>query len=111
MNIEQTEKLSPHSSDSEEAVLGSILINPEAFDEVDFLKDEDFYIVRNGWVFAAIQAIRDRGDAVDYIPVIEELRARGQLDQIGGAAYVTSLINNTATHIHAETYARYVQRA
>jgi replicative DNA helicase len=56
-------------------------------------------------------AIQDRREAIDNLTVIEELRNREQLDSIGGASYITFLINNTPTHIHAETYARIVERA
>lgn len=106
------EKLSPHSSDAEEAALGSIIINPgELLRIAAFLEPEDFFVIRNCWTFAAILAIWQRGEAVDYLTIVEELRTRNQLDQIGGAAYITYLCNNTPTHIHAETYARIVERA
>lgn len=107
-----TEKLAPHSSDSEEAVLGAMLINPDSILEmIDKLCAEDFYILRNSWVFAAIVAVHERGDAVDYLTVVEELRTRNQLDQIGGAAYITYLLNNTPTHIHIHTYGDHVERS
>ncbi len=110
--ISQPEKIAPHSIEAEEAVLGSILINPDALFEVaSFLMAEDFFIVRNGWVWGAIFAVHERNDAVDSLTVIDELRKRGQLDQVGGSAYITYLINNTPTHVHAETYGRIVERA
>lgn len=106
------EQLAPNSPEGEEAVLGSILINPDALHEVaPFLQAGDFFIVKNGWVFEAIQAIQERGEEIDNLTVIDELRSRGQLDQIGGSAYITYLINNTPTHIHAETYGHIVERA
>src|SRR5690348_10662465 len=110
--IAQPEKIAPHSAEAEEAVLGSVLINPDALFEVAaFLQGSDFFIVRNGWVWEAINAVHDRGEAIDSLTVIQELRNRGQLDSIGGSAYITYLINNTPTHIHAETYGRMVERA
>jgi replicative DNA helicase len=106
------EKLAPNSPEAEEAVLGSILINPDSIYEVGaFLQASDFFIVRNAWVWDAINAVQERGEAIDNLTVIEELRNRGQLDQVGGSAYITYLINNTPTHIHAETYGRIVERA
>jgi replicative DNA helicase len=111
-SISQPEKLAPNSPEAEEAVLGSILINPDAIFEVAaFLQASDFFIVRNAWVWDAINAVHERGEAIDNLTVIEELRSRGQLESIGGSAYVTYLINNTPTHIHAETYGRIVERA
>jgi replicative DNA helicase len=110
--ISQPEKIAPHSIEAEEAVLGSILINPDALFEVAaFLQGSDFFIVRNGWVWEAVLAVHERGEAIDSLTVIDALRKRGQLDSIGGSAYITFLINNTPTHIHAETYGRIVERA
>ncbi len=108
----QPEKIAPASPEAEEAVLGSILINPQAILEVAaFLQTSDFFIVRNGWVWDAICAVHERGEAIDNLTVIEELKHRNQLDAIGGSAYITYLINNTPTHIHAETYGHIVERA
>jgi len=101
----------PHSVEAEEAVLGSILINPEAlFDVAPFLRPEDFYIVRNGWIWDAILTLHDRREPVDFLTVVEELERRGQLEEVGGSAYITSLINAVPTPIHAEAYGRIVER-
>jgi replicative DNA helicase len=106
------ENLAPHSVEAEEAVLGSILINPDALvDVAGFLKPSDFYILRNGYVYEAIVIVHERGDAVDNLTVIQELRDQGHLEAVGRSAYITHLMNNTPTHIHAETYARIVERA
>jgi replicative DNA helicase len=106
------EKLAPHSSEAEEAVLGSILINPDILDEViAIVLPPDFYILRNGYIFEAILAVRERGEDIDNLTVIQELRDRGRLNDVGGSAYITYLLNNTPTHIHAETYANIVVRA
>lgn len=110
--LENPEKLAPNSPEAEEAVLGSILINPDAlFDVAAFLQSTDFFIVRNAWIWDALLTINERGDAIDNLTLIQELRVRNQLDQVGGAAYITKLINNTPTHIHAETYGRIVSNA
>src|SRR5258708_16962633 len=106
------DKIAPHSSEAEEAVLGSILINPDSMLEVaSFLQAADFFILRNGWIWEAVCAVLERGEAIDNLTVIQELRNRNQLDSIGGSPYITSLINNTPTHIHAVTYARIVEPA
>jgi replicative DNA helicase len=105
-------RIAPHAVEAEEAVLGSILINPEVILDVDGLvTGEDFFIVRHRWIWDAIQSIHARREAIDYLTVVEELGARGQLDEAGGPAYITHLINSTPTSIHAESYARFVERA
>src|SRR5689334_7255119 len=103
--------LAPNSTEAEEAVLGSLLINPDCYLDLTFLSANDFFIVRNGWIFGAIQALYNRGEAIDNLTVIEELERAGNLEQVGGSAYITRLINNTPTHVNAETYGHQVERA
>jgi len=105
------DRVAPNSAEAEEAVLGSVLINPEAYDDVSFLVASDFFIVRNGWVWQAIVSLVDQNVAIDNLTVIQKLEDLGQLDSIGGSAYITRLINNTPTHVHAETYAQIIVKA
>jgi replicative DNA helicase len=106
------DRMVPHSAEAEEAVLGSILINPEALFEVaSFLQAEDFFLVRNAWVWEAILRLHNRNEQIDYVTVVEELRQQERLEEISGPAYITYLINNTPSSIYAETYGRIVERA
>ncbi len=106
------EHMAPHSVEAEEAVLGSILINPDALFEVAaFLQADDFFIVRNAWVWEALLRVQDRNEQIDYVTVVEELRQQNRLDDIGGPAYVTYLVNHTPSSIYTETYGRIVERA
>lgn len=108
----KAEIMSPHSVEAEEAVLGSILIDPATLLEVaSFLQADDFFIVRNGWVWDAIIRLYERGEAIDYLTVVEELRATDDLQRVGGSAYITHLINQTPTFIYTEAYGRVVERA
>jgi replicative DNA helicase len=100
----------PHSREAEEAVLGAILINPEAYyDVVQFLQDEDFYIHRHKWIWQAFNHLHERRQPIDLLTVTEELDQQGQLAEIGGPAYLTVLINNVPTSLHAEAYGRIVE--
>jgi hypothetical protein len=101
----------PHSIEAEEAFLGSILINPELLDDLPDISPDDFFIVRNAWVWEAIVRLTNRGDEIDYVTVVDELRRRGRLEEIGGAAYVTYLLNNTPSSLYAHTYGAIVERA
>jgi replicative DNA helicase len=103
-------QLVPHSRESEEAVIGAVLINPEAYyDVAQFLQQDDFYIHRNQWVWQAFIALHDRNEAIDFVTVTEELDQMGHLADIGGAAYITKLINNVPSSLHAEAYGRRVE--
>jgi replicative DNA helicase len=106
------DRMAPHSVEAEEAVLGSVLLNSDSLFEVaSFLQPDDFFIVRNSWVWEAILRLQERNEQIDYVTVVEELRQQGRLDDIGGAAYITYLINHTPSSIYAEAYGRIVERA
>ena len=100
----------PNNVAAEEAVLGSLLIDPSAVDEIAaVLKPADFYRERSGMIYGAALALSSRREPVDYLTLISELEHRNQLQEVGGAAYLTSLINATPTAVHALAYARQVK--
>lgn len=103
------DRLPPHSVEAEEAVLGSVLIDADALDRVSsYLTDPDFYIVKNGWVWAACLALHERRQPVDAVTLRRELEACGQLDELGGPAYLTYLMTTVPTALHAVGYAQVV---
>jgi len=106
------DKMVPHNVEAEEAILGSLLIDPEALFRVStFLTPEDFYIQKNAWLFGGIMTLYERREPIDLVTVTDELERRGQLVEAGGAAYVTSLINAVPSAIHAEAYGRITEHA
>lgn len=103
-------QLVPHSRDAEEAVIGSILINPEAYyDVAQFLQAEDFYIHRHNWIWKAFTQLHEKRTPIDFLTVQEELDNMGYLGEVGGPAYLTALINNVPTSLHAEAYGKIVE--
>ncbi len=107
----RAERLAPHSIEAEEAVLGSCLIDQNVFLEVSaFLRADDFFMLKHGLLWSVLESINARGEAVDDLSVIEELRAHSQLEEIGGPAFIARLMNNTPTSLNAQTYARIVER-
>ena len=110
--IEQSSspQIVPHSREAEEAVIGSILINPEAyFDVAQFLVGDDFYIHRHKWVWEAFTRLQEQRTPIDFLTVSEELDQAGQLAELGGPAYLTVLLNNVPTSLHAEAYGHIVE--
>ncbi len=100
----------PHNRQAEEAVLGAVLINPEAyFDVASFLQPDDFYIVRNRWIWEAFTHLHERRSPIDFLTVCSELEQQNQLAEVGGAAYLMSLINQTPTSLHAEAYGKIIE--
>jgi replicative DNA helicase len=100
----------PHSREAEEAVLGAILINPEAyFDVSTFLKAEDFYIVRNRWIWDSFMRLHERRVPIDFLTVAQDLEQMSQLAEVGGPSYLMALLHQTPTSMHAEAYAHIVE--
>ena len=103
------ERMPPHSIEAEEAVLGSILIDPEALDRVsDVLRAEDFYLIKNQWVWDACQHLHQHRLPIDAVTLRRELEAQQRLDELGGPVYLTQLMTSVPTAIHAEGYGRIV---
>ncbi len=100
----------PQSREAEEAVIGAVLINPEAYyDVAQFLREEDFYIHRHRWIWQAFTRLHEQRVPIDFLTVSEELDQMGQLTEVGGPAYLTALINNVPTSLHAEAYGHIVE--
>lgn len=100
----------PNNLEAEEATLGSILIDYGYLSALDFLKPEDFYLERHGWIYRAMVDLFTKGQPVDLVLLSDLLKERGQLEESGGESYLTSLLNRTPTAIHAEHYARLIER-
>lgn len=106
------ERLPPQSIEAEEAVIGSLLIDPDAILEVaGFLKPVAFSREKNRWIFAAILDLHEAREPIDFLTLSDLLRKRGQLEQIGGESYLISLLNAVPTSINAVNYGRLVEGA
>lgn len=100
----------PHSREAEEASIGAVLINPEAFYQVKqhIANADDFYIHRMRWVWQAYEALKERGTDIDLLTVSDELVRKGRLDEVGGSSFLTSLINQVPSSLNAANYAKIV---
>jgi len=105
------EKLPPHDTDAEEAVIGSLLIDGTAIYKIaTFLQQPDFYSERNQWIYGACLSLYQRNEAINQITVAQELDRRGKLEACGGAAYLSHLVSIVPTSLHIEHYAQIVYR-
>lgn len=101
--------LPPHNAEAEDAVLGSVLIDPEALMRVTpILQPEDFYRQKNGWIFEAVLALERRREPVDFVTLGDELERQERLNEIGGVAHLGELVNTVPSALHVESYARLV---
>jgi replicative DNA helicase len=100
----------PNSVDTEKGLLGSILIDPEAYTMVsDIVQSSDFYRDAHRDIYGVIEYLVSRGEAADYLSIADELERTNKLDQVGGASYLTELITGVPTSGNAETYARSIE--
>ena len=85
------DRLPPQNLDSEQAVLGSILIDRDAIIEIaDFLHAEDFYRQAHGRIFAAMLELFEHREPIDVVTVAEALERAGELEAVGGAGYLSA---------------------
>jgi len=106
----QTIQSQPHNRQAEEAVLGSVLINPESYyDVAQILEAGYFYIIRNRWIWDIFTKLHENRSPIDILTVSEELENRNQLEEIGGQAYLLMLVNQTPSSLNAEAYAKIVE--
>ena len=105
------ERLQPHDIEAEEAVIGSLLIDPDALlKALPILKPEDFYRERNSFCYQACLRLFQRGEAINQVTVTHDLNLQERLDVIGGAAYLSHIVSSVPTSLHIEHYARIVSR-
>ncbi|HYK86495.1 MAG TPA: replicative DNA helicase, partial [Ktedonobacteraceae bacterium] len=106
------EKLLPQNIEAECGVLGSIIIDPEAIVQVaDFLHPDDFYRDAHRTIYEVIIQLYEEREPADFITICDELERRNKLEGVGGASYITSLINQVPTSGNVEYYGRIVERS
>jgi replicative DNA helicase len=106
----QTVQSQPHNRQAEEAVLGSVLINPESYyDVAQILESDYFYIIRNRWIWDVFSYLHENRSPIDILTVTEELENRNQIEDIGGQAYLMMLVNQTPSSLNAQAYAKIVE--
>jgi replicative DNA helicase len=102
-------KIQPQAKELEEAVLGAIMLEKSAFDNViEILKPECFYSDANQRIFRAMQSLQIQSSPIDLLTVVEELRRNEELEIIGGAYYVSKLTNAVVSSANIEAHARIV---
>lgn len=98
----------PNNRSAEEATIGGVLIAPERMTDLYFLKADDFYITRNKWIWEAIKRLEEKHISIDTLTLTNELGSIGRLEEVGGAAYITSLCIGVPDSYNVADYARIV---
>ena len=104
---EQRLKVPPNSIEAEQALIGGLMLNAQAWDKIaDVVVGDDFYRKDHRLIFAAIANLIESGSPCDVVTVSEHLDSRGELEQSGGLAYLATLANETAGAANARAYAK-----
>ncbi|MGI6335070.1 MAG: replicative DNA helicase [Minisyncoccales bacterium] len=104
-------KVPPQDIEAEKSLLGSLMLEKEAITKIaDIIRAEDFYKRNHQYIYQAIEDLFASGEPVDLISVASKLKETNRLDNLGGTAYLTELINTVPTASHVSTYARIVKK-
>jgi len=100
------ERTSPHNLEAERSVLGAILVDNSFLAAADVLSKDDFFRDAHQRVFLAIRALADQEAVIDLVSLRDELQRRGDLAEVGGPAYVASLVDGVPHGTNVHYYAR-----
>ena len=103
-------KTPPHSLEAEQSVIGGLMLDNSAWDEIaDIINEQDFYRHDHALILRAIAALAENSQPYDVVTVSEWVGSRGDLESIGGLAYLSILANDTPTAVNIKAYANIVR--
>jgi hypothetical protein len=106
-----TDRLPPHDIEAEEAVIASVMVDPEAWASVcGIVTQWDFFREKNGWIFQACADLTADGISLNQVTVGHLLARKDQLEEVGGNAYLSKLTTDLATPVGCEHYAQIVRK-
>ncbi len=104
-------RIPPQNLDSEKAVLGSVMLRPEAVHEIlEFVNAASFYAEKHRLIWEAMIELFSKSEPIDMISLSTKLKEKGQLEQIGGASYLAELVNTVPSAANISHYAEIVYR-
>ena len=104
------ERTLPHNLEAERSVLGAILVYNDAFNlAVQVIQPADFYRDAHRRIFDKMISLNERNHAIDFVTLKEELARAGELDEVGGPAYIASLADGVPRATNVEYYSRIVK--
>jgi replicative DNA helicase len=108
-NTEESGRLQPQAQDFEEAILGALMLEKDAYAIVsEILTPECFYDKAHELIFTAIQNLAIQQKPIDILTVVDQLRKEGNLEAIGGASYISTLSQRVVSSAHLDYHARIV---
>src|SRR6201997_3771387 len=105
-----SERTLPHNLEAERSVLGAILLHNDAFNlAAEVIDAGDFFRDAHRRIFDKMVKLVERGDAVDLVTLKDELGRAGELDEVGGPAYIAALVDGVPRATNVEHYARIIK--
>jgi len=103
-------KTMPQSLEAERAVLGAVLVNSSLFDQVaEILKPHDFYLDTHQRIYSSMEALSSASSPIDTITLADELEKNNELEAVGGATYIASMLDGIPSISNIENYARIIR--
>lgn len=111
MSEMQLPKLPPQNIEAEQSVLGALLIDKDAIIKVaDILTPDDFYREDHKYIYLAMLSLFEKRMPIDVVTLSDELETKGKFESVGGATYLTTLVNTVPTASHIVHYAEIIQQ-
>jgi replicative DNA helicase len=109
INTEETGRLQPQAREFEEAILGALMLEKDAYSIIsEILRPECFYDKTHELIFTAIQNLAIYQKPIDMLTVVDQLRNMGKLEAVGGISYIAQLSQKVVSSAHIEYHARIV---
>src|SRR5690625_2381187 len=110
MNEGWNDRTPPHNIEAEQAIIGAIFLEPEAFSTAsELLMPEDFYRAGHQRIFEAMLKLADRGEAIDVVTVTSALQDSKHLEEVGGVSYLTEVAGSVPTAANIGYYSKIVE--
>ena len=104
------ERTLPHNLEAERSVLGAILLHNDAFNlAAEVIDSADFFRDAHRRIFDKMVKLAERSGAIDLVTLKEELGRSGELDEVGGPAYIAALVDGVPRSMNVEHYARIIK--
>ncbi|AHI04542.1 hypothetical protein BDW_00160 [Bdellovibrio bacteriovorus W] len=103
-------RIPPHNSEAEQSILGALMLDREALDQVgDVVAPDDFYVPAHQKIYSAIKDLHSQNQPIDFITVSNLLQGEGAMQSVGGPEYLLSLLDKTISSAHVGSHAKIVK--
>ncbi|WP_447979511.1 replicative DNA helicase [Candidatus Nitrospira bockiana] len=107
---ESQPRLPPQNLEAEQSILGAILLDNSAMAKaMELITEEDFYRSAHKRIYHAMQTLSEQGEVIDHITLTEHLKTRGELESVGGSAYLAELLDAVPTAANIRYHCRIVR--